>query len=313
LLLASINTLILLLLLLLDPVDCHYIDWAFLFYPLDFETLSLTQYLLTMPLYFSQSIGKLNLDRTLSIDRYIERLDNGTLTRTTKSFGYWTYVEKGTPPPIANSEVELFDHFRAQWSFAIVELALEHNIPLSNLKEALDNVAFPPMATSLPSVSEDPALISASPVSREQRRERLDVLNKALRPPPFTHIWEFWYDKHVADSAAGQPAYENRVKSLLQVSDIKEFYQFYNNTPLTILKVRDSLHLFKKTVKPVWEDPRNLKGGAWTFRVNKDKSTSFWEEILLLAVGETLQDAVIGQRGQCLIDLSQSQLNLAFR
>ena len=264
------------------------------------------QYLLTMPLYFSKSIDHRNLDRILSIDRYIERLDNGSLTPTTKSFGYWTYAVKGTPPPTANSEAELFNHFRAQWNFAIVELALEHKVSLSILRKALDNVVLPPMAASLSSVPEDSTPTSAStvvspitsPTSREQRRERLDVLNKALRPPPFTHIWEFWYDKHVADSSAGQPAYENRVKSLLQVSDIKEFYQFYNNTPISILKVRDSLHLFKKTVKPVWEDPRNLKGGAWTFRVNKDKSTSFWEEIMLLAVGETLQDAVIGQRGQ---------------
>lgn len=40
------------------------------------------------------------------------------------------------------------------------------------------------------------------------------------------------------------------------------------------------------------EDPRNTNGGAWTFRVSKDKSHEFWKEILMMAIGEILQDVV---------------------
>ena len=56
--------------------------------------------------------------------------------------------------------------------------------------------------------------------------------------------------------------------------------------------MKDSIHFFKRGVKPVWEDPRNVKGGAWTFRVAKDKSKEFWKELLLFAVGDQFADVI---------------------
>jgi hypothetical protein len=72
----------------------------------------------------------------------------------------------------------------------------------------------------------------------------------------------------------------------------QSFWQVINNTPFANLPLRDSLHLFKKNVKPIWEDPRNKNGGAWTFRVPKATSFEFWKEILMAAIGEELQDSV---------------------
>lgn len=47
-------------------------------------------------------------------------------------------------------------------------------------------------------------------------------------------------------------------------------------------------------MKPIWEDPRNNKGGAWTFRIPKTggNSGNFWREIQLMAIGEVLQEVV---------------------
>jgi len=95
------------------------------------------------------------------------------------------------------------------------------------------------------------------------------------------------------------------------------FWQVYNNTPFTTLPLRDSLHLFKKNVKPIWydissfrivgcpessflflflfllrEDSRNKNGGAWIFRVPKANSQEFWKEVLMMAIGEVLQEVV---------------------
>lgn len=68
----------------------------------------------------------------------------------------------------------------------------------------------------------------------------------------------------------------------------------YNNTPFESLALRDSLLLFKKNVRPVWEDSRNNKGGSWTFRVPKANNTSseFWKEVMMMAIGEVLQEVV---------------------
>ena len=67
-----------------------------------------------------------------------------------------------------------------------------------------------------------------------------------------------------------------------------------NNTPFQNLNLRDTILLFKKNVKPIWEDPRNNKGGAWSFRISKSGDTSFefWKEILMMAIGEVLQEVV---------------------
>lgn len=35
-----------------------------------------------------------------------------------------------------------------------------------------------------------------------------------------------------------------------------------------------------------------MKGGAWYFRVPKDKAEEFWKEILMMAVGEQFADAI---------------------
>jgi hypothetical protein len=73
---------------------------------------------------------------------------------------------------------------------------------------------------------------------------------------------------------------------------VQSFWQVFNNTPFTNLPLKDSLHLFKKNVKPLWEDPRNKNGGAWTFRVPKAQSHEFWKEVLMMAIGEILQEVV---------------------
>lgn len=35
-----------------------------------------------------------------------------------------------------------------------------------------------------------------------------------------------------------------------------------------------------------------MNGGAWTFRVNKGMSLEVWKEVLMMAIGETLQEVV---------------------
>lgn len=40
------------------------------------------------------------------------------------------------------------------------------------------------------------------------------------------------------------------------------------------------------------EDERNKNGGAWTFRVPKSQNHEFWKEILVMAIGEILQEVV---------------------
>jgi len=103
------------------------------------------------------------------------------------------------------------------------------------------------------------------------------------------HEWVFWHDRN---SNTNEEEWEDQLKEIAGISTVQTFWQVYNNTPFTTLPLRDSLHLFKKNVKPIWEDPRNKNGGAWTFRVPKSNSQEFWKEILMMAIGEVLQEVV---------------------
>lgn len=47
------------------------------------------------------------------------------------------------------------------------------------------------------------------------------------------------------------------------------------------------------------EDARNKNGGAWTFRISKERSHEFWKEVLMMAIGEILQEVV--EKGEALL------------
>ena len=53
----------------------------------------------------------------------------------------------------------------------------------------------------------------------------------------------------------------DRLKEMAQVSTIQSFWQVFNNTPFKSIPMKDSLHLFKKNVKPLWCVRPCLAGG----------------------------------------------------
>ncbi|KAH7049339.1 translation initiation factor eIF 4e-like domain-containing protein [Macrophomina phaseolina] len=161
----------------------------------------------------------------------------------------------------------------------------------------------------LPPQSENDAAATNSPARGKAMKE---ALLQKLRPPPLEHTWEFWHDRQgrenkpawaqeedattnpdsPADKVNESNEYESRLVKLHVIRDLRQFWETMNHFDLSTLRLRDSVHLFHLGVKPVWEDPRNLKGGAWTFRVPKEKAAQFWKEVALMAIGGELQSAV---------------------
>lgn len=142
---------------------------------------------------------------------------------------------------------------------------------------------FPSLQVNgLSSVSEDPTS-ATTPTERSAEREekRLAMLHR-MRPPPLKYAWNFYHDKY-----SETKSYDERITLILDnVVTLKPFWGFLNNFPMHSLKLKDSVHFFKRGVKPVWEDSRNINGGSWTFRIPKDKSEQLWQEVLMLAIGE---------------------------
>ncbi len=76
-----------------------------------------------------------------------------------------------------------------------------------------------------------------------------------------------------------------------------EFLQ-NNITPTSELALKSDYHLFKKGVRPEWEDPQNKHGGKWAFLFKEKKSIpidDLWLHVMLAAIGETLEDENDGE------------------
>lgn len=273
-----------------------------------------------MPLLYSKGAGR-HQPKTLFVDEFIYRRDNGILSPTSEALGFKTWVDNIIRAPllIEENQERYLDSFRKHWPIVVWQFAAKFNIdayslttslrlsppkpipsssapPASSLPVVEEATPSPTMATfrptlqvnGLPSVSENsPTATSTTGPSSQRDAMKLNML-KRMRPPPFTYAWSFYHDKHSTSSN-----YEGRLTLLLEnIITLKPFWESFNNYPVEQLKMKDSIHFFKRGVKPVWEDPRNVKGGAWTFRVAKDKSKEIWKEVLLFAVGDQFADVI---------------------
>ncbi|KAF2104769.1 translation initiation factor eIF4e [Rhizodiscina lignyota] len=183
---------------------------------------------------------------------------------------------------------------------------------------------LPNLLTShLPGISESDASATSSP-SRGKQMAAF-IRQKTAGRYPLCHVWDFWHDRQDRkpkarsesppdsdSSAATGPSYEDRLVNLHTVSDIKQFWELFNNFDVTTLPLRDSVHLFHHGVKPVWEDPRNVRGGSWTFRVPKEKAPQFWKETCVMAIGDELQRAVETDRTTFRDDICGISLSVRF-
>lgn len=125
--------------------------------------------------------------------------------------------------------------------------------------------------------------------SSERRNLHQNMLAK-LRPLPLQYHWTFWHAKSNPDKNAD---FEGGLTLIYDdIADIATFYRVWNNYPFDKVPTRDTVHIFRKGIKPVWEAPENLKGGAWTFRVPKSKAVGFFHELTLITVSNELQSAV---------------------
>lgn len=73
---------------------------------------------------------------------------------------------------------------------------------------------------------------------------------------------------------------------------VEDFWCYYNNMRKPSgLESNANYHIFKSGVKPMWEDPANIKGGKWILQLkgsNKEKLNDYWETIVLSIIGEML-------------------------
>src|SRR3989338_11449296 len=114
------------------------------------------------------------------------------------------------------------------------------------------------------------------------------TMNIVTTVVPFFSGWSFWYLDRM--NLRGADSYETSIKNIGSFSSVHEFWAIYNHLVRpSHLSLSSDLHLFRRGVKPMWEDEANRKGGKFVLRVRKGFSSKLWEDLILAVVGEQFQ------------------------
>ncbi|KXJ93284.1 translation initiation factor eIF 4e-like domain-containing protein [Microdochium bolleyi] len=107
---------------------------------------------------------------------------------------------------------------------------------------------------------------------------------------PLCDVWAFWFRPPIS-KANGYIEYERSLHQIAQVATVEEFKAVYAHLwhPSDIPEKSD-YHLFKKGIRPVWEDDVNKQGGKWVVHLKKGVANRFWEETLFACIGDQFGD-----------------------
>ena len=118
--------------------------------------------------------------------------------------------------------------------------------------------------------------------------------SKLATPPPrhtLRHSWVFWFRPPIAKSN-GFVEYEKTLHAMAGFDTAEDFFTIYQHLkrPSTLPLVSD-YHIFKKGIRPVWEDDENKRGGKWIVRLKKGVADRYWEDLVLAIVGDQFAEA----------------------
>ena len=85
--------------------------------------------------------------------------------------------------------------------------------------------------------------------------------------------WNIWYH-HEKDNWE-LSGYRN----IYEINTVGEFWRLYNNWAK--FKGINARHYFlmKNNITPLWEDPENINGGCWSFKVIDNEAENLWTEL----------------------------------
>ncbi|KAI9676395.1 MAG: hypothetical protein M1817_000552 [Caeruleum heppii] len=105
---------------------------------------------------------------------------------------------------------------------------------------------------------------------------------------PLKYTWVVWYRPPTSKYSD----YEKSTIPLVSFSTVEAFWTIYSHLkrPSSLPSISD-YHIFRKGVRPVWEDKENRRGGKWIVRLKKGVADRYWEDLLLAIVGDQFAEA----------------------
>ncbi|KAI4120446.1 MAG: hypothetical protein LQ338_007013 [Usnochroma carphineum] len=144
---------------------------------------------------------------------------------------------------------------------------------------------------AIESSNKDPARESTGP-DIKPRASASSLTSKssgaAASEHPLRYTWIVWYRPPTSKFQD----YEKSTVPLAHFSSVETFWTVYTHLkrPSSLPSVSD-YHLFRKGIRPVWEDEENKRGGKWIVRLKKGVADRYWEDLLLAIVGDQFAEA----------------------
>jgi len=101
-----------------------------------------------------------------------------------------------------------------------------------------------------------------------------------------------WFDNASKQDKA--KSWDEQLTEVLSFESVETFWGLYNHiVPPSHIAINSNYYLFKKGIRPAWEDKANAKGGKWSVQLprekNRDKIDQWWLYTMLAAIGETFE------------------------
>ena len=132
------------------------------------------------------------------------------------------------------------------------------------------------------------AIVDSSANSTENEHTEDPDLEIAphLHKHPLQNTWTLWYLENDRTKT-----WEDMQNEITSFDTVEDFWSLYNHikTP-SELKIGCDYSLFKKDIRPMWEDTANKQGGRWVITMNKnckEDLDNIWLDVMLCLIGET--------------------------
>jgi translation initiation factor 4E len=115
-------------------------------------------------------------------------------------------------------------------------------------------------------------------------------LNSALAPKEhqLKSTWIVWYRPPTPKYSD----YEKSTIAIASISSVESFWTIYSHLKRpSLLPTVSDYHIFRKGIRPVWEDEANKKGGKWIIRLKKGVADRYWEDLLFAMIGDQFAEA----------------------
>lgn len=127
-----------------------------------------------------------------------------------------------------------------------------------------------------------------------------------VQPMPLQHVWHIWEQVQQDNK---QKDYSANTRDLASFDTVQKFWQLWSYMPQPselldhkrmvredengVTHVVDALMIFKEGIQPMWEDPVNLEGGHFEYRLRPTCSggqiDEYWNNLVLGLVGGTIE------------------------